>query len=75
MSYDELNADRSLTTDPGDPVLPPVQPPSAGFLVQLFVVPALIVLAQNQTSWENLYLTALAQAGLLRPVDMPPAAQ
>ena len=45
MSHDEFDADRSLTTDPGDPGLPPVQPPSAGFLVQLFVVPALIVLA------------------------------
>ena len=27
--------------------LPPVQPPSAGFIVQLFVVPGLIVLAVN----------------------------
>ncbi len=45
MSHDEFDVDRSLTTDPGDPGLPPVQPPSAGFLVQLFVVPALIVLA------------------------------
>ena len=35
--------------------------------------PALIVLAQNATSWDNLYLTALQQAGLLRPVDVPPA--
>ena len=38
--------------DPGDPsgapagddLLPPVEPPSAGFIIQLFVVPALIVL-------------------------------
>ncbi len=37
--------------------------------------PALLVLAQNATSWDNLYLTALEQAGLLRPVDMPPTAQ
>jgi HEAT repeat protein len=28
----------------GDELLPPVEPPSAGFIVQLFVVPALIVL-------------------------------
>ncbi|MEX2309480.1 MAG: HEAT repeat domain-containing protein [Pirellulales bacterium] len=28
----------------GDDLLPPVQPPSAGFIIQLFVVPALIVL-------------------------------
>ena len=37
--------------------------------------PALVVLAQNAVSWENLYLGALEQAGLLRPVDMPPTAQ
>jgi len=37
--------------------------------------PALLVLAQNATSWDNLYLNSLEQAGLLRPVDMPPAAQ
>ena len=37
--------------------------------------PALVILAQNATSWDNLYLSALEQAGLLRPVDMPPAAQ
>ena len=28
----------------GDDLLPPVEPPSAGFILQLFVVPALIVL-------------------------------
>ena len=35
--------------------------------------PALEVLAQSATSWDDLYLTALQEAGLLRPVDMPPA--
>ena len=45
MSRDDFEADRSLTADDGDAALPPVQPPSAGFIVQLFVVPALIVLA------------------------------
>ena len=41
----------SVSEDPpsGNPVLPddlpPVQPPSAGFIVQLFVVPAIIVMA------------------------------
>ena len=34
---------------------------------------ALQVLALDQTSWANLYLSALEQAGLLRPVDVPPA--
>lgn len=29
----------------GDELLPPVEPPSAGFIIQLFVVPALIVVA------------------------------
>ena len=28
----------------GEDLLPPVEPPSAGFLIQLFVVPALIVI-------------------------------
>ena len=28
---------------PDDPILPPVEPPSAGFIVQLFLIPALIV--------------------------------
>ena len=27
----------------GDDLLPPVEPPSAGFIIQLFVIPALIV--------------------------------
>ncbi len=35
---------RTETTPPGND-LPPVTPPSAGFILQLFVVPALIVLA------------------------------
>jgi HEAT repeat protein len=35
----------SLPRDGDQPVLPPVEPPSAGFIMQLFVVPALIVLA------------------------------
>jgi len=41
MSVDE--SDRDSLQLPED--LPPVQPPSAGFIVQLFVVPGLIVLA------------------------------
>jgi HEAT repeat protein len=37
---------RSEIPHDGDqPVLPPIEPPSAGFIMQLFVVPALIVLA------------------------------
>jgi hypothetical protein len=32
------------TLPAGDDLLPPVEPPSAGFIIQLFVVPALIVL-------------------------------
>ncbi len=45
MSRDDFESDRPLTADEGDVALPPVQPPSAGFILQLFVVPALIVLA------------------------------
>jgi HEAT repeat protein len=45
MSRDEFEADHGPQIDHPDPPLPPVQPPSAGFIVQLFVVPALIVLA------------------------------
>jgi HEAT repeat protein len=43
MSQDLLHAD--IPHDGDQPVLPPIEPPSAGFIVQLFVVPALIVLA------------------------------
>jgi hypothetical protein len=51
---------------PADAALPPVEPPSAGFIVQLFVVPALIVaavigvyllfgkLASNDVDWREL---------------------
>jgi HEAT repeat protein len=45
MSRDEFEADLPQQLDERDAHLPPVQPPSAGFLVQLFVIPALIVLA------------------------------
>src|SRR5207248_2887841 len=34
---------------------------------------ALHTLAADATSWTNLYLAALTQAGLLRPEDVPPA--
>jgi hypothetical protein len=43
MSRDPSDAD--FPRDGGQPVLPPIEPPSAGFIMQLFVVPALIVLA------------------------------
>jgi HEAT repeat protein len=47
-----MNESRFTVEDPranprlpaGDDLLPPVEPPSAGFIIQLFVVPALIVL-------------------------------
>ena len=44
---DQMNLPESATSDlpPIGDDLPPVQPPSAGFIIQLFVVPALIVLA------------------------------
>jgi hypothetical protein len=45
MSRDEFEADHRQILDDREAPLPPVQPPSAGFLVQLFVIPALIVLA------------------------------
>ena len=38
-----MSADPENTISPDDQ-LPPVEPPSAGFVVQLFVIPALIVL-------------------------------
>jgi hypothetical protein len=41
----EIDDTRSAMPPPaGDELLPPVEPPSAGFIIQLFVVPALIVL-------------------------------
>jgi HEAT repeat protein len=42
MSRDVLD---DIPRDGDQPVLPPIEPPSAGFIMQLFVVPALIVLA------------------------------
>jgi HEAT repeat protein len=42
-SGDKL-ADARVRAQSGDDLLPPVEPPSAGFIIQLFVVPALIVL-------------------------------
>jgi HEAT repeat protein len=45
MSDEFFDAERSSDEHGGPAVLPPVKPPSAGFLVQLFIVPALIVLA------------------------------
>lgn len=36
---------------------------------------SLMVLASNATTWVDLYLTALTQAGILRPVDEPPQVQ
>ena len=50
MSYTSSTAeDRTIANpDPlpiaGDDLMPPVEPPSAGFIIQLFVVPAVIVL-------------------------------
>ena len=50
MSYTQSIADADAPQDRetrplvGDELLPPVEPPSAGFIVQLFVIPAVIVL-------------------------------
>ena len=48
MTSFEEKSDDSPSGNPqlpaGDNLLPPVEPPSAGFIIQLFVVPALIVL-------------------------------
>ncbi len=35
--------------------------------------PGLQILAADATNWDALYLTALSQAGILQPVDVPPA--
>src|SRR5579872_5571647 len=45
MSREDFENDRGDGTRYDDALLPPVKPPSAGFFVQLFVVPALIVMA------------------------------
>jgi hypothetical protein len=41
MSYPTENEDPRHASIPAD--LPPVEPPTAGFIVQLFVLPAVIV--------------------------------
>lgn len=45
-SNPDTDADPSSSRPPvtGDDLLPPIEPPSAGFIIQLFVVPAVIVL-------------------------------
>jgi len=44
-AYDPAIPERSASAEPAnDADLPPVQPPSAGFIIQLFLVPGLIVL-------------------------------
>jgi hypothetical protein len=43
IQRDDTTVARS-TVPTGEDLLPPVEPPSAGFIIQLFVVPALIVL-------------------------------
>src|SRR5205807_1449186 len=45
----------AAATDPG---LPPVQPPSGRFIVQLFVVPGLLVAVVVLVLWGLFYLTA-----------------
>jgi hypothetical protein len=48
---DSDNESASLTESPLGDDLPPVQPPSAGFIVQLFVFPAMIVMAVVAIWW------------------------
>jgi hypothetical protein len=43
MSAEELHDTAASSNDGSQPPLPPVEPPSAGFLVQLFLVPGVIV--------------------------------
>ena len=50
-----------------DELLPPIEPPSAGFIIQLFVVPALIVLAVV-AMW--LLVTTMASQGDQDPVKI-----
>jgi hypothetical protein len=44
-SYFDDGRNAPVTAPSGQDLLPPIEPPSAGFIVQLFVVPGLIVLA------------------------------
>jgi HEAT repeat protein len=44
-TLDDVSGRDEIPHDGDQPVLPPVSPPSAGFIMQLFVVPAIIVLA------------------------------
>ena len=61
-----VSSDGSTSDGTDEPLLPDVQPPSAGFIVQLFVVPAVIVmvivavyvlfgrLASGEADWRQL---------------------
>lgn len=50
-----------------DELLPPVEPPSASFIIQLFVVPALIVLIVVLLGW---LITAMATSGQRDPQEI-----
>lgn len=67
-SFDHPASDASNPyTLAGDDLLPPVEPPSAGFILQLFVVPALIVLVVV-TIW--IVFTWLVHRATMRPEDL-----
>ncbi len=50
-----------------DELLPPIEPPSAGFILQLFVIPAVIVLVVVLLGW---LVTSLASTGERDPVEI-----
>ncbi len=60
----ESNVPRPLAADE---LLPPIEPPSAGFILQLFVVPALIVLVVVLLGW---LVTTLATTGERDPEEI-----
>jgi HEAT repeat protein len=58
-AHDQPVPDRAVTTDQ---LLPPVEPPSARFIMQLFVVPALIVLCVILIWWLFVWLASRDEA-------------
>ncbi len=54
-------------TPPPEPGLPPVEPPSGRFIVQLFVVPGLIVLVVVMVLMGLFYLTSRQSPGVFPP--------
>ena len=66
-AHEPYPANRPAAPATGDDILPPVEPPSARFIIQLFVVPAIIVMLVVAV-WIG--VTWLVRRTTMRPEEM-----